>query len=257
MLITLLITRGLSTKIGVKGMYVIKKSTLVIWTALILTAITFIICISSISGESINKSSAKSYTIVLDAGHGGIDNGVSGIKTGVTESELNLKIVNKIESYLLSGGFNVVLTRSSSQGLYGVATSNRKKKDMQKRKEIIESAKPSLVVSVHLNKYSVSSRRGAQVFYKKGDELSKSLAENIQSGFNELNQDIKAYSALTGDYYILNCTDYPAVIAECGFLSNPEDEELLLTDEYQEKIAYTIYQGIISYFSVNSFKFCD
>ncbi len=238
-------------------MIVIKRSTLVIATALILTAITFIICIATLSSDKINKSSANAYTIVLDAGHGGIDQGSSGVKTGVQEGEINLQIVKKLETYLLSGGFNVVLTRTSSNGLYGMATSNRKKKDMQKRKEIIENANPNLVVSVHLNEYSVSTRRGAQVFYKKGDDLSKSLAENIQSKFNSLNKHVKDYSALTGDYYILNCTNYPSVIAECGFLSNPEDEALLISEEYQNELAQSIYQGIISYFSVNSFAFCS
>ena len=238
-------------------MLVIKKSTIVISVALILTAITFIICVTGITSLQANKSSAKSYTIVLDAGHGGIDQGASGVKTGVTESQINLKIVKNLENYLVGGGFNVVLTRNSENGLYGVATSNRKKKDMQKRKEIIEKAKPSLGVSVHLNTYTLSTRRGPQVFFKKGDNLSKSLADNVQTCLNGLNEDVKDYSAITGDYFILNCSSAPSVICECGFLSNPKDEELLITEKYQKEVAYAIYNGIVSYFSVNSFKFTD
>ncbi len=238
-------------------MFVVKRSTIVICTALVLTVITFIICITGITGVQVNKSNAKSYTVVLDAGHGGIDKGASGVKTGVAESDINLKIVKKLENYLVVGGFNVILTRNSENGLYGVATSNRKKKDMQKRKEIIEKSNADLVISIHLNTYSVSTRRGAQVFFKKGDDLSKSLADNVQGYLNDLNDGVKDYSALSGDYYILNCSAVPSVIAECGFLSSPEDEALLISDEYQNEVAYSIYNGIVSYLSVNSFVFTD
>lgn len=257
MLITMLITHYLSTILGVKSSLKVKRSNVVIAIALILTAITFIICIGGITSLQVNKGSAKTYTIVLDAGHGGIDKGASGVRTGVTESEINLKIVKELENYLSSGGFNVVLTRNSENGLYGVATSNRKKKDMQKRKEIIEKANANLVVSIHLNTYTVSTRRGPQVFFRKGDNLSKCLADNVQCYLNKLNDDVKDYSALSGDYFILNCSSVPSIIAECGFLSNPEDENLLITEEYQNSVAYSIYSGIVSYFSVNSFKFTD
>ena len=125
----------------------------------------------------------------------------------------------------------------------------RKKKDMQKRKEIIENAQPSLVVSVHLNKYALSSRRGAQVFYNENSKNGKVLAESVQQAFNELSESKREYSPLKGDYYILNCTNYPSIIAECGFLSNPEEEALLITDEYQDDISYTIFKGIVSYLS--------
>ena len=110
---------------------------------------------------------------------------------------------------------------------------------------------------MHLNTYTLSTRRGPQVFFKKGDNLSKSLADNVQTCLNGLNEDVKDYSAITGDYFILNCSSAPSVICECGFLSNPKDEELLITEKYQKEVAYAIYNGIVSYFSVNSFKFTD
>ena len=185
--------------------------------------------------------------MVLDAGHGGIDGGVCGVKTGVKESELNLKVVKLVEKYLISVGMSVTLTRNSDAGLYGLATSNLKKKDMQRRKEIIEGANPDLVVSVHMNKYSLTTRRGAQVFYKQSNGNSQLLATEIQKSFNEMQEASRECSILTGDYYILKCTQYPSVIAECGFLSNNQDELLLVTDEYQEKIAYAIFKGIVGY----------
>ena len=163
-------------------------------------------------------------------------------------------MVKKLEKFLVDAGFFVVLTRSTDAGLYGIATSNLKRKDMEKRREIIRKTSPDLVVSIHMNKYSLASRRGAQVFYKKNDEFGKILAESIQYSFNQMEQAVRTCNALTGDYYILNCSEYPSVIAECGFLSNIEDECLLITEEYQEDIAYAIYKGIAGYLAQSSFK---
>ena len=236
-------------------MFVIKKRSIIIVSALILTIIAFIVCFGSMSALAAGETSVSGIKIVLDAGHGGIDGGVTGVNTGVKESEINLSIVRKLEKYLTEAGFGVVLTRPSEAGLYGVATGSLKKKDMQKRREIIHAAKPDLVVSVHQNKYSLSSRRGAQIFYKKGDELSAKLAECVQNSFNDMPESVKKYSPLTGDYYILNCSEYPSVIAECGFLSNPQDESLLITEEYQYKVAYSIFKGIVSYLAETSAKF--
>ncbi len=230
-------------------MFVIKRRNIVIVATLLATAIAFIVCFGALSKTAVGEASISGVKIVLDAGHGGVDNGVSGVRTGVKESELNLILVKKTQKYLTDAGFSVVLTRSSEAGLYGVATSNRKRKDMLKRKEIILNAQPDLVVSIHLNKYSVSTRRGAQVFYKSSDENGKLLATSMQNAFNELEETTRKFSALAGDYYLLNCSNYPSVIAECGFLSNPEEEALLITDEYQNKIAYSIFKGIVDYLS--------
>ncbi len=235
-------------------MLIIKRSNIVIISALILTLITFIVCFGSLKSSSALSSEQPKTKVVLDAGHGGVDGGVSGVNTGIKESVINLSIVKKLERYLIDAGFNVVLTRSTDAGLYGIATKSLKKKDMQKRKEIIEKAEPSLVVSVHLNKYSLPSRKGAQVFYREDCENGKVLANCIQDAFNELPSSERNFSALKGDYYILNCTEYPSVIAECGFLSNPEEEAMLVTEEYQDEVAYTLFKGIVSYLAETSYN---
>ncbi len=236
-------------------MLILKKQKLIIVSVLVITAITFAVCFGALGTKPIGSADGGGVVVVLDAGHGGIDNGVSGIRTGVKESELNLKVVKKLESYFIGAGIKVVLTRNNDAGLYGVATSSLKRKDMQKRKEIIDKAKPTLVISIHMNKYSLSSRRGAQVFYKEGDELGKSLAVNIQNSFNDMVEAVRVCSPLKGDYYILNCTNYPSVIAECGFLSNPDDEALLISDKYQDELAYAIFKGAVGYMSENSFNY--
>lgn len=234
-------------------MAVIKRRSLVIVSVLIAVAITFALCVDALAKTSAGAQ-ATGITVVLDAGHGGIDGGVVGVKTGVKESDLNLKIVKRLEKYLTDGGINVILTRKTEAGLYGVAAASLKRRDMEKRRDIILKAEPALVVSVHLNKFSVSSRRGAQVFYKQGDENSLNLAKSIQTAFNQMEESAREYSPLVGDYYILNCSPYPSVIAECGFLSNPQEEALLVTEEYRDKIAYTLFKGVIKYLAQNSYK---
>lgn len=226
-------------------MIIFRKKSIIIISVLILTIFTFVLCFGAIGNSAVSAS--NKIKIVLDAGHGGLDGGVTGVNTGVKESELNLIVVKKIEKYLIDAGMNVVLTRNSDAGLYGVVSSTLKRKDMEKRRDIILKAKPNLVVSVHMNKYSLSTRRGAQVFFNENNPDSIILANSIQQNFNAMENCVKKTDALKGDYYILKCTDYPSVIAECGFLSNPEDEKLLITETYQEDIAFTIYKGIVTY----------
>lgn len=233
-------------------MIVLKRRNVLIIAVLLITALTAIFCFGALSETTTGNADASKIKVVLDAGHGGIDGGVSGVNTGVKESDLNLSVVKKLENYLTEAGMAVVLTRNSAAGLYGVATGNLKKKDMKKRKEIILKESPALVISVHMNNYSSQSRRGAQVFYKAGDESGKSLAQKIQKSFNEMEESVREYSALAGDYYILNCSDCPSVIAECGFLSNPQDEKLLLTEEYQRSVAYAMFKGIVDYLSFSA-----
>ena len=228
-------------------MFVIKRRSILIISVLIITALTMIFCLGALSKTASGNTGASKIKIVLDAGHGGIDGGVTGVNTDVKESDLNLSVVKKLETYLTDAGMTVVLTRSSSAGLYGVAAGNLKKRDMQKRRDVILKEKPVLVISVHMNKFSSPSRRGAQVFYKADDGEGKLLADSIQQCFNNMEEAVKKTSALTGDYYMLNCSPYPSVIAECGFLSNPQDEKLLVTDEYQNSIAYAIFKGVVTY----------
>lgn len=207
---------------------------------------TLSVCLSVLSATA---ADTRSITVVLDAGHGGIDGGCIGVKTGIKESEVNLAVVKKLQTRLEQANINVVLTRKTDAGLYGLAVKGFKKRDMQKRKEIIESAAPAVMVSVHQNVSTSSSRRGAQLFYRKDSAEGALLANSIQKELNAMPEAARKNSPLTGDYYMLNCTNYTSVICECGFLSNAEDEALLITDEYREKIAYAVYTGIISYLS--------
>lgn len=195
--------------------------------------------------ESVDAS--DKVKILLDAGHGGVDGGVSGVKTKVKESDLNLLVVKELKRQAEEVGLSVVLTRSTDAGLYGSATKDRKKKEMERRKKIIEAENPTLVVSVHMNAYPVSTRRGAQVFFKKGDERAVRLADILQQRLNGLETNEKPYNPLSGDYYILNCSKIPSCIVECGFLSNEKDEALLSSPAFRKKLCSALLGGICEY----------
>jgi N-acetylmuramoyl-L-alanine amidase len=231
-------------------MFVIKKKQIMFFSLVVAVIVAFIFCFSSLTSSA--SGIVTGITVVLDAGHGGIDGGVTGVKTGIKESDLNLSVTRKLEKCLTDAGINVVLTRKTEGGLYSIAVGSFKKRDMKKRKEIIEKAKPNLVVSIHMNKFPISTRRGAQVFYRNTCESGKNLAQKVQTELNNMEEATRSYSALKGDYYILNCTDYSSIIVECGFLSNIEDEALLSDEVYQEKLAYTLFKGIISYLSATT-----
>ena len=200
---------------------------------------------------SLAEQSTIKYTVVIDAGHGGIDPGGIGIATKVKEADLNLIISKKLKTLLDASGIQVILTREDKNGLYGIYTKNYKKDDMAKRKNIIDSANPDVVVSIHMNRFTNKSLRGAQTFYNEGNILGEKLATCVQEEFkNLLEKSDKAPS--TGDYFMVKCTETASIIAECGYLSNIEDEKLLTTESYQDKVAYAIFCGIVKYLSMPS-----
>lgn len=194
----------------------------------------------------------KEYVVVIDAGHGGGDAGVVGSKSGVSEAEINLLVAFTLKKQLEERGVRVVMTREKKSVLEdGIGS---KSDDFEKRKSIINDNSPDLVISIHQNKFPDSTRRGAQVFYNVSSEQGKSLATAVQTSLNNLNQEKvgRSFSALKGDYYILNCSPYPSCIVECGFLSNPSDEELLLNAEYRENLSALIVKGTFAYLDEKS-----
>lgn len=186
------------------------------------------------------------WTVVVDAGHGGIDGGCVGAKTGVTERDLNLEYAFNLAEQLKNMNISVVMTRIDVNGLYEKNVSNLKKSDMKKRREIIENARPDLVVSLHMNSFPLKSCRGAQTFFKKDNECAKMFAQLVQSQLHSMVEHAKALSK-EGDFYIVTCTDIPSVLVECGFLSNAEEEILLQKKEHQNKICYAIVCGIVAF----------
>lgn len=192
---------------------------------------------------------SRNYTVVIDPGHGGTDPGSIGYKTKVHEADLNLKLSLMLKTKLESAGINVVMTRDTEKAMVEGAGKKWKKQDMALRKELIKNTRPNMVISLHQNSYTNHSYRGAQVFYDKTSDISKQIAEYIQEQFKaDLDKSIKATSP--GDYFMLKCSSAPSVIVECGFLSNEQDEKLLLDETYQTKIIDCIYKGIVKFLQI-------
>lgn len=190
-------------------------------------------------------------TIVIDAGHGKPDEGAQS-STGTTEAETNLKIALKLQNLLEQSGTTVILTRSDENAIYDIDAKTLKQKkisDIHNRVKIGNESSADLFVSIHLNKIPQQQYDGWQTFYKEGSEEGKKLAISIQNSLNDAIQKENNRVAKTIDnVYIIKHVEIPITIVECGFLSNPEEEKQLLEDEYQNRLAWGIYNGIIDYF---------
>ncbi len=219
-------------------MVIRKKTILVVLAGLIVFGGLTALCLTA----AITPAAAlNGMTVVIDPGHGGIDGGVVGTNTRKKESDINLGISLSLRHFLREAGYNVVMTRTSDVDLAGGAKPF-KKSDMLARKKIIDDSSPDFVLSVHQNSYPRKDISGAQVFYAPGSEEGKENADKVQSVLNgALDSDRTAKS---GDYYILQCSPVPSLLVECGFLSNPTEEALLVTADYQQKVAYALCSSI-------------
>lgn len=218
------------------------------WIVIVVCILIVVPLMVGVLGLKKVSSPMPKYTIVIDAGHGGRDDGCSGIN-GSKESEINLKIAKSLEKYLKTLGINVILTRCDGNGLYDAGVDNYKLSDMNNRLEIIEKSNADMVISIHQNSYKDSSQKGSQVFYQEGDEISKGFAESVKSQLI-LHLPNARSESIEGDYYLLKESKLPAILVECGYLTNAEEEVLLNSEEYQNKVAYTIMCGVVRYFNV-------
>ena len=197
-------------------------------------------------GETIETVSlpVSNKVIVLDAGHGTPDEGAES-SNGTTEAKINLKIAFKVQNLLEQSGATVILTRSDESAIYDLDKKTLKEKkisDIHNRVKVGNESSADMFVSIHLNKIPQQQYYGWQCFYKEGNEQSIKLAKAIQSSLNEAIQKKNERVAMKlENVYIIKHVEIPISIVECGFLSNP--------DEYQDKLAWGIYLGIMNYFS--------
>lgn len=184
--------------------------------------------------------------IIVDPGHGGFDPGKPGI-IGLDEKHLNLKIALMLRNYLERAGAMVIMTRTSDDDVDGMDGVKHKSKDMKERKKLSEEGE--ILVSIHQNSFTQSSVKGAQTFFNGKSEEGKALAKSIQAQIKEgVDSSNRRVAKSNTNYYVLKATQIPAVIVECGFLTNPEEEKKLNQEEYQDLIARNIYLGIIRYY---------
>lgn len=219
------------------------KSIYVIFILILIVSCLYFNIVKSVS------SKRNGICIVLDAGHGGRDGGCVGIN-GSVEKDLNLKYTLKLKEKLVGYGYKIVLTRANDNGLYNPLVGNKKVSDMNARMKKIKEANPNLVVSIHMNSFADKNVCGANCFYKIDDEASINCANLIQKSlFKQCG--VRSESAKKGDYFMLNCSYYTSVLIECGFLSNPEEEQKLNTEEYIEEFTSAVADGILLYFGEN------
>lgn len=223
------------------------------------SALAFIICILGIGthlifSESVVDASVtvrKNAVVIIDAGHGGIDGGTQA-SDGTLEKEINLKMALKTNEILNSMGVKTVLTRDADMSIHDdTAVTIREKKisDIKNRLRIVESTDNAVLVSIHQNYFTQSKYSGAQVFYSKNNPQSRQIAEIIQRNIADYIQtdNSREIKQSGSEIYLLHNATAPAVMVECGFLSNPQEADKLKDENYQQRIAFIIAISIMDY----------
>lgn len=197
----------------------------------------------------LSQNGISGRTIVIDAGHGGVDPGaVSG--SGVLEKDVTLAISKELENLLQRAAVYVILTRHGDYDLADSSELNllqRKRQDLDRRVKIAEEAQADLYVSIHANYFPSPRWSGAQTFYYEGSTEGQNLARTLQT---ELVRNLGPNNRLArpGDFRVLRTTSMPAAMVEVGFLSNPREASLLADAEYQGRVAMAIFQGLLRYY---------
>lgn len=191
--------------------------------------------------------------VIIDPGHGGLDGGAVGVG-GVVEKGINLSISLKLKKFFEASGYRVIMTREDDRSIYSSGSDTvREKKttDIHNRFHFMEQYPKAIFISVHQNKFEQSQYSGTQVFYSANNDESKLLAGFIQSRVKSMiqNSNDRVIKPAGDNLYLLYHAKSPAVMVECGFLSNPDEASLLQNPDYQNKIAYAIYCGALDYFS--------
>lgn len=191
--------------------------------------------------------------IIIDAGHGGIDGGAVGCGS-VSEKDLNLDIALRLSDILSAAGIPNRLTRSEDIMLESPGSSSKKNGDLAARKKIAESYENAVFVSIHMNSFPIAKYNGLQVYYSQNNDKSYELANLIQTDIAERLQpeNKRKTKAATSNIYLLNNLSCPAVLVECGFLSNPEECERLATEEYRREIALSLACSVCEYIYGNT-----
>ena len=183
----------------------------------------------------------RAFIVVVDAGHGGIDGGAEGSKTGIAEAGLNLSIAKLVQEGLEAEGVIVLMTRTDENAL-----DKGKKADMAARKAIMCEPGVDIVVSIHMNKFSDPSVKGPMAFYMQGNDEGQRLAEFVIAALCEA-AERPIRRANPADYFIIRESPCPSILVECGFLSNPGDEALLQDPQHQRKLATGVVTGLMAY----------
>ena len=223
-----------------------------IFTLLFIIVLLFcsVILMESPAVSVLNQSTippSKTFTVVIDAGHGGFDSGKVGID-GTLEKDINLSISKKLEKLLCAADIKVLMTRTEDTELSTDSAQNKKRQDMLNRATFMNEANADCIISIHQNSYPEESIDGAQVFYYTESDTGHTLAALIQNALiHDVDPSNHRIEKSNDSYYLLKNVSAPIVIVECGFLSNFAESKKLVDDTYQQKLAWAIHIGILQY----------
>ncbi len=233
--------------------FIKKWNIMLMMAALVLTVGGLGFCCRAVIYEPVSAVPGTDKCIIIDAGHGEPDGGAVG-KNGELEKDLNLQIARFLQGYLEQSGAKVIMTRADDNGLFDKMTGSirqKKRSDLNTRVKMINEPGVDLCISIHMNKFTDSRYSGPQVFYSTNQESSKVLAQIVQSEMIGVLEPASKREIKPGnDIYLLKHAKVPAILVECGFLSNPEEAEKLQDTDYQNRVAWSLYCGIIKYLTV-------
>ncbi len=230
---------------------IFKKKNIILTFFTLILAFCFLYTVNLRQRETVSAFSTPIYNkvIVIDPGHGGIDAGASG--NGIAEKDINLEIARFLKAFIEENGGRVIMTRKTDTNTADPNRSpktSQKKSDLEQRKNLPSKVNADIFVSIHMNKFTESKYKGAQVFCAPASPESKALGEAVQSSLIK-NADPENTRKLKDgkSIYILKAAKIPSILVECGFLSNPDEAKLLTQESYQQKIAWSIFMGITEY----------
>ncbi len=205
---------------------------------------------AAMTSTLLTNSVTPENLLIIDAGHGGLDSGAVG-NSGVHEKDLNLMVAMLLKEVAEADGMNTIMTRTEDTSLHTTESSRirtQKRSDLEVRRRILNETGSLGYISIHMNKFEQSKYRGAQVFFANNENsrklglcIQKSLIDGIGDG------NTRIAKTAPSNIYLLKGTTQTAVVVECGFLSNPEEEQLLQNPDYQRLIAQCIYNGFKNY----------
>ena len=212
-----------------------------------------LICITAGISRAGSFFDDRSLRVIVDAGHGLPDGGAIG-SLGTIEQEINIAIAKKLEEVLTAKGIDVVMTRSGEDGIWSSkSTTIREKKleDMHNRLKIMKKSNADLFITIHMNSFKNSSASGLRIFYSHNFPEIKPLAESIQTRMSDVTgAEMNVVKTADSKLFLLKQPPLPAILVECGFLSNPKEEKKLADEDYQARLAWAIADAVEKYYSV-------
>ncbi|MCO5388147.1 MAG: N-acetylmuramoyl-L-alanine amidase [Desulfosporosinus sp.] len=233
-----------------KPIWVISVKRRKIFLGIVLTLFLTLALVAGFSGQDkeIWSWTLGDRVMVIDAGHGGVDPGAVGISE-VLEKDITLAVSKRLQALVQQSGAKTIMVREddrdlgTSQGLL-----RRKREDLAQRIRLAMDSKAEVYLSIHANSFPDAKLTGAQTFYHSDSPEGKLLAQSIQQELNSMT-DTKRVAKGNQDIYVLKKANQAAVTVELGFISNLQEEQLLTTPEYQQRLAIAIFQGVSTYFS--------